>query len=60
MNANGLPSVKSIEQLILILLVTNILKLAHRVVTVDEIDDDRFYLELVFNDRSEFNLRNDD
>ena len=59
-NANGLPSVKSIEQPILILSVTNILKPTHRVITMDEIDEDRFYLELVFNDRGKFNLRNDD
>ena len=51
MNANGLPSVKSIEQLIPMLLVTNILKLIHRVVTVVEIE---------FNNRGKFNLRNDD
>ena len=33
-NANGIPSVKSVEQLILILLVTSILKLTHQIVTV--------------------------
>ena len=57
--AKTMPSLKSIEQLILILLVTNVLKITHRVVIVDEITIDKFYLELVFGDTGEFNLRHD-
>ena len=57
--AKTMPSLKSVEQLILILLVTNVLKITHRVVIVDEIPIDKFYLELVFGDTGEFNLRNE-
>ena len=55
-----IPSLKSVEQLILILLVTNILKITHRVITVEEVPIDKFYLELVFGDTGEFNLRKED
>lgn len=55
-----MPTLKSVEQLILVLLVTNILKIAHRVITVENIDTDKFYLELVFGAAGEFNLRNED
>lgn len=58
--AETMPSLKSVEQLILILLVTNILKITHRIVTVDEKDIDEIYLELVFDEMGEFNSRNED
>ena len=55
-----MPTLKSVEQLILVLLVDTILKITHRVLTVKNIDTDTFYLELVFGVAGEFNLRNED
>lgn len=54
------PQLKSVEQLLLILLVTDILKISHRKVIVEEKEDSQFYLELVFNSSGEFNLMNED
>ena len=59
-SSKTMPTLKSVEQLILVLLVTNILKIAHRVITVDNINTDKFYLELVFGAAGEFNLQNED
>ena len=56
--AKTMTSFKSVEQLILVLLVTNILKITHRIVRVDKIDIDKLYLELVFSVTGEFSLRN--
>ena len=55
-----MPSLKSVEQLILILLLTNILKITHGIEIDDGIHNEKFYLELVFGETGEFNLRNED
>ena len=37
-------------------LITSIPKILHRMVTVEEVDQNQFFLELVFNNIGEFNL----